>query len=266
MGFIYLITCIINNKKYVGQTTLTVQKRWNCHKSSAIFNKRYLDGDALSPHSKRGMCSKLYRAMNKYGHDNFIIQELLELDDSMLDMLECGFIWLYDSVIAGYNLKSGGDRSCHSDETKLLLKYKNSEHMKTTYVKFRKHEEINDLPMYCIYIHKKDRSHDTAGVAIYKHPKCPTRKEFTEFKYGTMEDAKLALLDYLEKLENNTIPVEKSTKKGNSLPKGVRKIKKGYFVDKTINGRTYQKAFSKCETDDENKKNAIDYLESLQKL
>ena len=34
-GFIYQITNLTNNKKYIGQTSRTISKRWSEHKKSA---------------------------------------------------------------------------------------------------------------------------------------------------------------------------------------------------------------------------------------
>lgn len=260
MGYIYLIRCTVpgNKKVYVGQTIGTVPARFNGHKSAARYNQKYLDGDVEASHNKRGMCSKLYRAVNKYGEDNFTIEILEECDDSMLDELETMFIEEFDSVANGYNLKSGGNSSKHSEETKALLKIKNAENMKTTFKQFRKHDELDDLPMYCIYIKKPK----TTGVAIYKHPLLPSRKEFTVNKYGTMENAKQALKDFLIDLEAKGVTETKITKRDADLPKGIRKIKNSYFVDKTVKGTTYRKSFSGL-TDEENKQNAIAYVNSL---
>ncbi len=260
MGFVYLITCTITNKVYVGQTINSLRARLTSHKSSARYHRRYLAGEVDAPHNKRGTCSKLYRAMNKHGEDNFYIEILETVPDNdrkMLDQIETDFIEEFNSVKDGYNLKSGGDSSSHSDETKALMKIKNAEHMKTTFRQFRKHDEINDLPMYCIYL----RRENSVGVAINKHPLC-IRKEFTTKKYNTMEGAKIALLEYLATLEATGVATAKYAKKDADLPKGIRKIKNSYFVDKKRDGRIYRKAFSGF-TDEVNKQNAIEYLEQI---
>lgn len=257
MGFIYIIKCTKNDRVYIGQTTNSIRMRWNAHKSSAIYNKKYLEGVADAPRSKRGMCSKLYRAMNCHGIENFYIEVLEEADDDLLDALEKQYIEEFNSISDGYNLKTGGDRSNHSKETIELLKIKNSNNMKRTYIKFRKHKEIDGLPMYCIYINKPQ----TYGVAINKHPLC-NHKQFTVRKYGNIECAKQALLDYLVWLELYGIPKTSKTKRDPTLPRGVNKIKNSYFVDKTIKGITYRKSFSGL-SNEENKNNAITYLNSL---
>lgn len=261
MGLVYIITCSKTNKVYIGQTTDPLRVRWNSHKSSARYNKRYLDGEKDAPHSKRGMCSKLYRAMNKHGIENFeieVIEDGIE-DRKKLDDIEKYYIADFDSVENGYNLKSGGDSSNHSEETKALLKVINAENMQTTFTQFRKHDILDDLPIHCIHIKKPN----TEGVAINKHPLCD-HKQFTVRKYKTMDNAKAALKDYLANLEATGIPKAKQLKKDPTLPKGVNKIKNSYFVDKTVKGKSYRRSFSDL-TDAENKEAAIAYVNSLLK-
>jgi hypothetical protein len=255
-----MISCSLTDKVYIGQTTDTLRIRWNSHKSEARRYGKYLDGDKSRPFNKRGTCSKLYRAMHKYAIKNFrmiLVEEEYDNDLEMLDVMEMQHIEEFDSVINGYNLKSGGNNSRHSDETKALLRVINAENMKTTFTQFRKHKILDDLPIHCIYI-KKPRSE---GLAINKHPLC-SRKEFMINKYGTMENTKMALLEYLVQLETIGLKKPRLIKKDLDLPKGMRKIKNSYFIDKTINGNTYRKAFS-GKSDQENKINAIAYLKAL---
>lgn len=96
MGYIYLITNQINNKQYVGQTTQTIEKRWQEHIYSAINN-----------------CDDFYihRAMRKYGINNFNIKQLIQCNDDNLDEQEIFFIQKYQTYYLynrGYNLTRGG--------------------------------------------------------------------------------------------------------------------------------------------------------------
>lgn len=62
MGYIYQITNLINNKKYVGQTRFSIEQRWKQHTYTALNRPK--------------IKYALYDAMRKYGIDNFRIQEL----------------------------------------------------------------------------------------------------------------------------------------------------------------------------------------------
>ena len=63
IGYIYLITNTINDKKYVGQTRQTVEERWKEHKNDVKRRK-----------------TPLYRAMKKYGIDKFNIYTLEKIE------------------------------------------------------------------------------------------------------------------------------------------------------------------------------------------
>lgn len=97
-GLIYKITNLINGKTYIGQTTKSIEKRWNIH----LYN------------AKRGQKSYLYDAIRKYGENNFI-PEIICKCYSKEDMnnkekhyiIECKSFWHKN----GYNLSSGGEGS-----------------------------------------------------------------------------------------------------------------------------------------------------------
>lgn len=63
MSYIYVITNKINGKQYVGQTSNTIQQRFKEHLYTAKRNEQTRQ-------------SPIYRAMRKYGIENFIIKEL----------------------------------------------------------------------------------------------------------------------------------------------------------------------------------------------
>ena len=69
MGYIYQITNLVNDKKYIGLTTSTIQERWKQHLQA-------LD---------RGINYALYRAMRKYGVENFLLEELEEVPNDQLN-------------------------------------------------------------------------------------------------------------------------------------------------------------------------------------
>lgn len=60
MGYIYKITNNINQKIYIGKTSQSIDKRFRSHINNARNHiNRYL-----------------YDAMNKYGYENFTIEEI----------------------------------------------------------------------------------------------------------------------------------------------------------------------------------------------
>lgn len=97
MGCIYKITNLVNNKIYIGFTTKSKEDRWKRHISS-MNNKKYAS-------------SLLYKAIKKYGKENFKIEELLSGNYSKneLSELEKQYIKNLNSFsINGYNLNEGG--------------------------------------------------------------------------------------------------------------------------------------------------------------
>ena len=92
MGYIYKITNNINGNVYIGQTTGTIEKRFNEHKRDAIKGCQYA----------------LHRAMRKYGIDNFSIEEIEECLAEELNDREIYWISFYDSYYQGYNMTIGG--------------------------------------------------------------------------------------------------------------------------------------------------------------
>ena len=97
MGYIYKISNTVNNKVYIGQTALSLERRWNLHKWTAE-NPSY----PSYPYP-------LYRAMRKYGINNFKIEIIEEIDNKDLNEREIYWISYYDSYNKGYNMTLGGD-------------------------------------------------------------------------------------------------------------------------------------------------------------
>ena len=92
VGYIYLITNLVNGKKYIGQTTNRPELRWRSHTGSARGK-----GD-----------SALCRAMRKYGIVNFSFEVIYTCTIPLLDAAEKYYIAEYDSFgKGGYNCTSG---------------------------------------------------------------------------------------------------------------------------------------------------------------
>ena len=82
---IYLITNTVNNKRYIGKTSKTIEERWYQHCKNAEY----------------GIKTHLYKAIRKYGKENFIIEFLCDgLDSEEIKMIE-----FYQPE---YNITKGG--------------------------------------------------------------------------------------------------------------------------------------------------------------
>lgn len=93
-GSIYIIRNTINDKVYIGQTTQTIGVRFTNHKMA----------------SRTGEDTKFYRAMRKYGENNFYPELLEEVEVKDLNDRERYWIKYYDSYYNGYNSTLGGDQ------------------------------------------------------------------------------------------------------------------------------------------------------------
>lgn len=102
---VYYHKNIINGKMYIGQTCEQVEQRW---KKGYGYRK----------------CRLFFKAIEKYGWDNFehgILKNNLTLDEA--NYWEQYYIryyhtWVQDPQCNGYNLRSGGNNSLLSEETK----------------------------------------------------------------------------------------------------------------------------------------------------
>ena len=113
MALIYKITNLINNKLYIGKTSVSIKKRFKEH---IIDSKK-----------KEEQNRPLYKAFNKYGIENFKI-EIIE--DNLTDSEACNReqFWIanYQTYIGfdncnGYNATLGGD-SKHTYNYEIIAK------------------------------------------------------------------------------------------------------------------------------------------------
>lgn len=90
---VYIHTSTTSKKSYVGYTRLGINKRLHKHFTNAYY----------------GIDNHFYRAIRKYGIDDFVSKVLYETDDQ-IDALkkEKYYIELYDTYVHGYNMSMGG--------------------------------------------------------------------------------------------------------------------------------------------------------------
>lgn len=110
MAYIYKITNLKNNKVYIGKTSYSVDCRWKQHIRD----------------SKKRLCENrpLYRAINKYGIENFIIETIEECDNQVVNEREKYWIEQYRSFKNGYNATIGGDGKPYLDYDVIINVYK----------------------------------------------------------------------------------------------------------------------------------------------
>ena len=130
--YLYLITNMINNKKYIGITN-NPKKRWENHKCN---NDKTM---------------AIAKAINKYGKENFKFEVLLSgIPIEKIDEYEIEYIKRYESHVStgkGYNISKGGryniSNSIHKGEEngRALLTDK-----EVQYIKNHRNE-----PMYLLY-------------------------------------------------------------------------------------------------------------------
>ena len=118
MGYIYKITNHISNKCYIGKTERTIKERWQEH-------CRHINTYPNLP---------LYKAMLKYGIENFSIKEIEYCDN--LEEREKYWISFYDSYHNGYNATLGGDGRAYLD-------------YELIYVTYQKCKNINEVARIC---------------------------------------------------------------------------------------------------------------------
>lgn len=109
MSYIYKITNIKNDKIYIGKTNNTIKKR---------FQEHCQDSKGLHYENR-----PLYKAMNKYGIENFKIEQIEECSPEIASERERYWIEYYGSFKYGYNATLGGDGKPYLDYDLVLKTY-----------------------------------------------------------------------------------------------------------------------------------------------
>lgn len=107
-GEIYKITCLVNDKKYIGQTKThrfrSGRNEWYPAGSQKRFKEHIKEAFGVNP---RGS-TRLNHALKKYGVESFTVDIICSCELNELDEKERFYITQYDSRETGYNLTDGG--------------------------------------------------------------------------------------------------------------------------------------------------------------
>ena len=160
-GKIYKITNNINDKVYIGKTYNTLKQRFNEHISESKREK-----------SKN---RPLYRAINKYGIENFSIELIGEYEQGLLEEMEIEFIAEYDSYKNGYNATLGGDGKRYFEYSdKAIIKkylelkriYKTAEYFNCDEKTIRRILKSNNIEIF--FASKRNKFTDKEAIEKYK--------------------------------------------------------------------------------------------------
>ncbi len=116
MPYVYKITNDVNGKMYIGQTSRTLEERFDEHLNE--LNK------------KRSIGRPLYDAMRKYGVSHFHV-DLIEETDSPKER-EVYWVEYYGTFKNGYNATLGGDGKRYLDYDLVVMIYQQTGNMAET--------------------------------------------------------------------------------------------------------------------------------------
>ena len=110
MSYIYKITNNVNGKLYIGKTKRSLSERFKQHVTASrredIFNR------------------PLYKAFRKHGIENFKIELVEEVVESVECERESFWIEYFSSFKHGYNATLGGDGRCYIDRKLVIETFK----------------------------------------------------------------------------------------------------------------------------------------------
>ena len=158
-GFIYCIKNDINSLLYIGQTSVTIGRRFSDHKQESKSN-RYN--------------SVIHQAMKKYGTNHFYAEELLKIECNTKEELynelnknEIEYIATYNTIRPnGYNIAVGGENFWKT--ARKVDFYTNNGEFIRSYDNVSNAARDNNITEVAIYnLCNGDTSYSTVGVFRY---------------------------------------------------------------------------------------------------
>ena len=119
-GIIYKITNKINGKVYIGQTVNNKGFKGRYDRGGSTLAEKCYMYHIKNKENGYYYNSFLLNAFNKYGVENFEVNDMLDVAFSKeeLDIKEKSWILIYNSVSNGYNLNYGGGNGKVSESTR----------------------------------------------------------------------------------------------------------------------------------------------------
>lgn len=172
---IYKITNTITTDFYIGKTEQSIENRWSAHKYNTI---------------KTNSQTHLYRAMRKYGLDNFVI-ETIDTAPNKIQLNEKEIFWISE-LKPKYNMTKGGDGGDNSQSPNFIksMRIYHSTKDKSSYATYgmlgkttkeetkRKISTSNSCPVVCDGI-----EYASVGEAQQSNPGISIRKRLDSPKY-----------------------------------------------------------------------------------
>lgn len=199
MGFIYKITNKVNGKCYIGKTNKDVQVRYKQHLNDASKDR----------------CKNrpLYRAINKYGKDNFNV-EIIEVCTNTEDR-EIYWIQYYKSYGKnGYNATKGGDGKSYIDYTQIENEYNLNQH--TMSVKEIASKLGVDYSLCCKYLASLGYNTKESSIAL-------TRKSVLLVETNQIFESILEAGKYIKSKTNSDSSANHIASKISLVCRGIRK-------------------------------------------
>lgn len=229
---IYLVTNLINNKKYVGQTLMKIgyKKRLNDHLSEARNGNR--------------SNSIFHKALIKYGMENFSVKRILKnIPENKIDYYE--ELWInklntYCSNNCGYNMTFGGQGVHgykHTQESKLKMSQSSIDMWKRIRQNTELYKELchkrsvahkgkpkSDIHKKRLSEFAKKRFQNESGTFLGKHHSNQSKEKISQ-----ANGAKVAMIDI--RTDNILATFNSAVKATNYL------IEKGLTTNKYANSR-----------------------------
>lgn len=242
-GIIYRIINKTTGKSYIGKTkshygknVFGAERRFKQHIASAYS------------YSKVNSSPLFYKAIRKYGRDDFTMEVLLQCDMSKVDMFEISMIRQYMACnrTFGYNIAAGGKGRSVVETT---------EEIRSKISKAQTDEILN--------IKKIEKEGVVIGYRVRRRQNGKVYgKEFGSVKNTPEKNLELAnnFLDQVKKGVITSFPYNKKT----DLPKCITSCDNGYKVHVMKNKVKYTKSFTNSSIPDEAKlQYAIEWIKII---